>query len=481
MKARIGTELVLLVVPMLASCSLGPERWEPHVVNVSYARSGQGGELDLGRTAPTLVIDAGEKLELLSFQLRLLPTRRSSSGVIIAKAKELPPVPPSALELKVRVAATMRKWEGSGSCYDNRDQLLTDWVPVQAERWELRLPQNSWIVGKDWDEIRIDVHIRRGPGPEPEAEYTINSIELQPTLDRERLRRNVRRNIFMRAFESLRGEQFCVDSRTLGRKSPSLRVEMRSSTGKSQRLPRQSTALTWIAVALLGVGNVYIARRIAIWGLSRDVIGRQSWKAAVLFLLLWCAGWGVLYHANGIELTFTQAIILAFCIALSYQWHRKSYAMPLPREGWGPRLNQRIRPVMRIAERHGWDVSGPEAARALAESGKLHFDGADYDVLASAESDEGHKRRQQMDVLITRTASREIDYDVECAQWIVSLARYLNGSEDRLGMVERVPREHNLSGFDEASYQRLLWLTEALLRDRGWNGLYRRAEDNDVI
>lgn len=201
--------IILLLEALLVSCGLGPEQWEPHVLTVGYIKNGQVGELDLGKTGPTLVIDEGENLEFLHFTLQLLPTRRSSSGASMTRVKDVPPVPESALDCLVRVSATMRKWEKSGPCYDKRDQLLTDWVPAQAEKWTIHPTSHSWMVRDDWDEIRINVHIKRNL--EPEAEHTVNSVMLRPTGTSDRLRRNIGQNMFMRIRESLRGERYCSD------------------------------------------------------------------------------------------------------------------------------------------------------------------------------------------------------------------------------------------------------------------------------
>jgi hypothetical protein len=465
-QARPRLAMILLLGHLLSSavfvsCSLGPEQWEPQVVNLRYSAGGRRAELALDKTGPAVVIDPGEELSLLSFELRLLPTRTTGSGVRITRVKELPTVPPAALELESRVAVAMRKWEKTGPCYDTRDQALTEWAPVQAQPWELPVLQQSWILGDDWDEIRVNVYTRRGRSSKTESVYTANVVRLEPTPDHNRLQRTVRQNIFSRMMVSFRGERECASA--IGGKVSAGSHEAASMTNLSRRKANEAEA--WLAVALLAIGNLYIARRVALAGIPRDVVGRHSRSRAMLFLFLWALGWVVLYHAKGIELTLGQASVLALCAATSYRWNRSHYALPQPREGWGARLNQMIRPVKTIIARHDWDLSSREAAHALAATRKLHFDGADYDLLVSAESDRMSELRQRTSPISSRTASGGIAYDKECSLWIVSLARHLAGFDDYPGMVLRAEREADLEGFDRNAYQQLLWLADALLSD----------------
>ena len=201
--------VAIILMSVLTSCSLGPERWEPHVLSADYEQDAQVFGIDLSRTSPVIVVDAGEHLEFLNFTLRVLPTKRSSDGVVISKIADVPPVPSSALNLTVRVSATPRKWNKSGPCYDRKDQLVTEWLPVEGGQWVVRPQWHPWVIREDWDEIRIGVHVRGLPGADPEPDYMVNSIMLQPRRTNERLKRNVGQNIFMRVWESFRGEKDC--------------------------------------------------------------------------------------------------------------------------------------------------------------------------------------------------------------------------------------------------------------------------------
>jgi hypothetical protein len=261
--------------------------------------------------------------------------------------------------------------------------------------------------------------------------------------------------------DSFRGERECASS--IAGKASVPRKQAASRTNLKRHKADEAEA--WLAVALLAIGNLYIARRVALAGLPRYVVGRHSPLTATIFLSLWALGWVVLYYAKGIELTFGQASVLMLCVATSYQWNRSYYALPRPREGWGARLNQTVDPVKKIIARHGWDLSNREAAQALAAAHKLHFDGADYDLLASAESDRMSDLRRTLGPISGRSESGEIAYDWECARWIASLARYLAGSEDHPGMVPRAEREADLEGFDWIAYRQLLWLAGALVSD----------------
>lgn len=193
----------------LTSCFLGPERWEPQVVSADYAQDGRTLSLDLNRTGPTIMVDAGDQLELLNFTLRLLPTRRTSDGTTITRVADIPDVPQSALNMTAQVSATIRKRDGSGHCYDRKDQLITDWVPVEGRPWIVPTHEQPWTIGEDWDEIRIDIHARGLLGADPEAEYVVDSIMLQPSQTTKRLGRNMDLNIFNRILDSFRGDRDC--------------------------------------------------------------------------------------------------------------------------------------------------------------------------------------------------------------------------------------------------------------------------------
>jgi len=193
---------------ILSSCELGPEQWEPHVLTARFAKNGTVEQLNL-KTGPTIVIDEGDNLEFIDFSLQLLPTRRSK--LVVIRNKEVQPVPASALNIKARVSATIRRQDESGHCYDKRSQLFSDWIPVHSEEWEVNMPSRSLIVRQDWDEIRIDIQIHRQDRRDPEAQYTTNSIILEPTHTFGRLNRHIEHNIFMRLYDSVRGDRFCSE------------------------------------------------------------------------------------------------------------------------------------------------------------------------------------------------------------------------------------------------------------------------------
>lgn len=197
---------LLSIILLLLSCNSGKEQWEPHVISVRYSKNQEVGHLDLNTTGPTLEINEGDKLEFLDFTLQMFPTQRSTSGMTIIRNKDVPPVPETVINHAIRISAIIRKWN-NGSCYDKKDQLLTEWSPVQAEKWKIKPPKHSWIIGQSWDEIRIDIYIRQS-STNIESQHNINTIIFR-TKNVSQFNRNIRRNIFSRMIDSIRGDWFC--------------------------------------------------------------------------------------------------------------------------------------------------------------------------------------------------------------------------------------------------------------------------------
>ncbi len=227
----------------------------------------------------------------------------------------------------------------------------------------------------------------------------------------------------------------------------------------------------WLAVALLGIGNIFLGRLVALIGVPHNGIAAWPTSWGLFSTISWMAGWAILYWLASLRLTFLQACILALLLGFSYRWTRTLYAMPLASEGWGSRMNQMLKPIAQIAQRHGWDLDSADSVSTIIASGRLQFDGADYDAIVSSESDRMHELRRSAPPP-QKTPAGEIDYARECARWVVTTERYLSGRNGIPGMLERIAREHNLEGFDHASYSRLQRLASGLYRARGAAGIF---------
>ena len=203
--------VVLLFGVFLSSCGFGPEHWEPHVLATRFAKNGTINDLDLGKTGPTIVINEGDYLRFISFSLKLFPTQRSRSGAYSINT-DVRPVPSSALDMEVRVSAMIRRRDRSGFCYDERNQVFSDWIPVQPKEWNVHFPSHPFVVRQDWDEIRIGIQFHRKGNNDKEMQYTINSILLKPTQTFSRLNKNIGQNVFMRIHDLWRGDRYCSET-----------------------------------------------------------------------------------------------------------------------------------------------------------------------------------------------------------------------------------------------------------------------------
>ncbi len=196
---------------LVSSCSLGPETWEPHVLGLEIETNGTSTRVSLEGGPPILQLDPGDELQITGLRLALLPTRRSKRGSMVIQVREVPEVPASAVKLEARVFGEMRKRENGRPCYDERDRYESDWFAVQSSPWEAHDRGPSWILGGNWDEIRISVQVRPSPPTNLPDRYMVNVIMLEPSDPASRLRRNVGQNIFSRLADSFLGDKLCSD------------------------------------------------------------------------------------------------------------------------------------------------------------------------------------------------------------------------------------------------------------------------------
>ena len=81
-----------------------------------------------------------------------------------------------------------------------------------------------------------------------------------------------------------------------------------------------------------------------------------------------------------------------------------------------------------ICERHGWDVGSPEAVNHLANTGQLHFEEADLDVMVQLENEQEQKFNVKLDLLLTGEGEPGFaDFDQALATMEYNLANALTG------------------------------------------------------
>jgi len=243
----------------------------------------------------------------------------------------------------------------------------------------------------------------------------------------------------------------------------------------------QSNTLVWIAVACIGIGNLYIGRLLAIWGLPQIVVGKRSWRTFFLFFTIWIIGMILLYQLNNFKLTFTQAYILSIFVLSSFCFCRSYYGTGVPPVPWDEYLNKQLRSVVRICERHTWDTSSREEFQSLASLNQINFDGGDYDILIQMQSDLVFELNKNLDFLTPRLPDGSIEYDRACAQRIVAMFSSLAGSKNFEGILSLVSQDYDMSGFDSHAYTRLRWLSEAIYKQWGENKLWTSESPNKVV
>jgi hypothetical protein len=221
---------------------------------------------------------------------------------------------------------------------------------------------------------------------------------------------------------------------------------------------------SWIPVAILGIANIFLGKYLAAT-LDHPAGSRNKNAGRVLVpaIVLYATGLGLLYILTGFQLTFLQACILSVCFIGSYAFH-SGYLRP----GGSPEpkdisLNRRVSAVMKVFERHRWDLSSEASVQTLADTNQIHFDGADYEILAGTMGDFEYEMSRPQ---IQKMPAKEIEYDDACARHIISLADALAGNGDIEGIVSLWGKEHDLSGFDYDGLDRLVRFSGVLRKKR---------------
>lgn len=225
----------------------------------------------------------------------------------------------------------------------------------------------------------------------------------------------------------------------------------------------------------MGVANLYMGYAFAIWDVPRTVAARPSRRAVAVALLTVLSGAGFFIwnqRAQWYPFTLIHAAVLSGAFLSSHLFTKGRYSYGHSRVPWPDYFNAKVEVVMEVCREHGWDLTSEGVIHHLADAGLLHFNEGDYDVLAQRASDLEHEIEELW--ALPETADGRPDYDLACAVRIVTLADVMAGSGDREGVVARVERDFDLSGFDRQAFQALCWVADGLKRQWGPEALYYR-------
>jgi hypothetical protein len=175
---------------------------------VSAEQNGESLRLRLDRDSPSLEFNEGDHLVLKSFELQMLPVQRTSGGSVMIRARDVPPVPDSALHMVARVSAVVRGSQEGWRCWNMATKKETEWKEAERGTWIISLNSSPWILRPDWDEIRIDVAFRSSERANtPTEEHLINYIVLTPKAHP--IKDVIGHNVFMFILESIIGVNNC--------------------------------------------------------------------------------------------------------------------------------------------------------------------------------------------------------------------------------------------------------------------------------
>jgi hypothetical protein len=180
----------------------------------------------------------------------------------------------------------------------------------------------------------------------------------------------------------------------------------------------------------------------------------------------------VVVAKGSFQITFVQAIILSGGVLVGGVWASTSFGLDFPAEKRSADLNRRVNAVKQICERHGWGVNDQQAVNALADTGQLHFDEADLELMVQQE---GEVEREFGAMAMSQlTEEGKPDFDRGCARRIVNLANVFTGMEGFRSVVATFEEDYvdGLPDLDHEALRCMRLLADGLVRQWGLERLY---------
>lgn len=176
--------------------------WSPIVTDASFSIDGHDVGLRIydlkpGITfgTPGISIRDGGALRVKGVRCRPVQVKQSVGGMSILDVSGTPG-PTRFSNLEVRLRCTVRKQmratafgHGRDDCFDEKDELFSDWLTRPAGDWEFQLPEKGWNIQSRWDYLRIQVQVREeGSSAIVSMPSIVNAtVRLLPTDPRKRL------------------------------------------------------------------------------------------------------------------------------------------------------------------------------------------------------------------------------------------------------------------------------------------------------
>jgi hypothetical protein len=190
---------VVVVLSILYTYRRTTPTWVPYPDTITLRSAGVDRSIQMSSfisvryDQPLEVVSIGGVLALIDRKWILGP---------IARIRDIPRPPwqPGDLEMHVTILARKNSQGPRSDCFDSKDILQSGWVPIPHGRWNINFPDHEWMVGSDWESIKIAISVRDrgadhgGPAAFPTGgTYILDFGSQEGTTG---LRATVRRNIF---------------------------------------------------------------------------------------------------------------------------------------------------------------------------------------------------------------------------------------------------------------------------------------------
>lgn len=223
----------------------------------------------------------------------------------------------------------------------------------------------------------------------------------------------------------------------------------------------------WIIIAVIGLTSFFAGMAMSYQRVPRWIVFITPTAIVIasgvgLFLLS--------RHSKHFELTGDYLACFLGMIIGSIIVLRKQER---PRIPWPDYINSKIDPIMKVCERHKWDLTSRDAVLTLASNRSLHFNGGDYHLLMAGTS-RNFLRWARVDRIpntevfdrTPKTEQGSIDYDRACAKEIVFLCGHIAGNKYIKGVLNTA-KPGDLRGVDWQALEKLQWLAVALAEQWG--------------
>lgn len=139
-----------------------PPSWSPTVDIITLESGGADRTIRLAETS-LIPVTYTQPLQVVSVGGVFAVTDRRWILGSLARVSETLPAHSNLDDSEFQVVVSPRKHSlgPRGDCFDANDILKSEWIPMTLTRWKIDFPAHEWVVGPDWEAIKVAVLIRK--------------------------------------------------------------------------------------------------------------------------------------------------------------------------------------------------------------------------------------------------------------------------------------------------------------------------------